>query len=94
MGGCDAAGEGTGTPVFEFEEGAATVTVGVTLVVLATVCDWVAGGDATAMRPDSDVAAAALPLLTESEFTDNGFCAAGRIICGYWKRKQCPHLYS
>jgi aerobic-type carbon monoxide dehydrogenase small subunit (CoxS/CutS family) len=67
-----------------FELGAATVTVGAALVaVFATVCVWAAGGDATAIRPDKDVAVATLPLLKESELTDNGFCAAGKIICGY-----------
>jgi hypothetical protein len=82
--GCGVAGEGTGTPMLVFELGDATVTVGAaTVAVLATVCVWAAGGDATAIRPDSDVAAATLPPLNESELTDNGFCAAGKIICGY-----------
>lgn len=53
------------------------------VAVLPTVWVCAAGGDATAIMPDSDVAVAALPLLTESELIDTGFCAAGRMICGY-----------
>jgi hypothetical protein len=84
VGGCGVAGEGTDTPELEFELGAATVTAAVALVVvLPTVWVWAAGDDATAITPDSDVAVAALPLLTGSELIDSGFCAAGRMICGY-----------
>jgi hypothetical protein len=84
VGGCGVAGEGTGTPQLEFELEVATVTVAVAHVaVLPTVWVWAAGDDATAITPDSDVAAAVLPVLTESELTDSGFCAAGRMICGY-----------
>lgn len=84
MGGCGVAGEGTGTPELEFELGGATVTVAAALVAVPPAeWVWAAGGDATAIMPDSDVAVAALPLLTESVLTDSGFCAAGKIICGY-----------
>jgi aerobic-type carbon monoxide dehydrogenase small subunit (CoxS/CutS family) len=67
-----------------FELGAGAVAIGGALVtVLPPACVWAAGGDVTAMRPGKDVVAAALPPLRESELTDNGFCAAGKIICGY-----------
>lgn len=84
VGGCGVAGDKTDTPVLELELGAATVTAGAALVaVLGTACVWAAGDDATAIRPDRDVADVALPVPTESGLTDSGFCAAGRIICGY-----------
>jgi hypothetical protein len=56
------------------------------VAVFPAVCVWTAGGDVTAMRPDKDVAAAAFPPLKESELTDSGFWAAGKIICGYCGR--------
>jgi hypothetical protein len=72
-----------------FGLGAATVTVGAALVaVFVIVCVCAAGGDATAIRPDKDVAVAALPPLKGSELTDNGFCAAGKIICGYCAKEN------
>jgi hypothetical protein len=83
VGGCGVAGDETDTPALEFELGAATVIVDVGLVAaLGTVCVW-AGGDATVIRLARDVADVALPVPTESGLKDRGFCAAGRIICGY-----------
>lgn len=89
MGGCGVAGDETDIPAVEFELGGATVTVDVGLVaVLGTACVWAAGADATVIRPARDVADAVLPVPTESEFTDKGFCAAGRIICGYCEKEK------
>lgn len=89
MGGCGVPGDETDTPALEFGLGAATVTVDVALVaVLGTACVWAAGADATVIRPARDVADAALPVPTESELTDKGFCAAGRIICGYCGKEK------
>jgi len=89
VGGCGVAGDETDTPALEFELGPATVTVDVALVaVLGTACVWAAGADATVIRPARDVADAALPVPTESELTDKGFCAAGRIICGYCGKEK------
>jgi hypothetical protein len=94
VGGCGVAGDETDTPVPEFELGAATVTVDVALVaVLGTACVWAAGGDGTLIRPDRDVADAALPVPTESELTDSDFCAAGRIICGYCGKGNDALIY-
>jgi hypothetical protein len=57
------------------------------VAVLGTACVWAAAGDATVIRPARDVAdAAVLPVPTDSELTDMGFCAAGRIICGYCRK--------
>lgn len=84
MGGYGVAGEGTDIPATEFGLGADIETGDVTLMaVLVTVWVWAGGGDATAIRPDKEVAAAALPLFTVSELNERGFCAAGKIICGY-----------
>lgn len=94
MGGCGVAGDETDTPALEFELEAATVTVDVALVaVLGTACVWAAGGDATVIRPARDVADTALPVPTESELTDRGFCAAGRIICGYCGKGKDVLIY-
>jgi len=93
VGGCGVAGDETDTPGLEFELGAATVTVDVALVaVLGTACVW-AADDATVIRPARDVADAALPVPTESELTDSGFCAAGRIICGYCGKGKDVLIY-
>lgn len=94
MGGCGVAGDETDTPALEFELGAATVTVDVALVAgLGTECVWAAGGDATVIRPARDVADAALPVPTESGLTERGFCAAGRIICGYCGERKHVIIY-
>jgi hypothetical protein len=77
-----------------FELGAGSAAVGATLVaVLAPACVWAAGGDVTAMRPGSDAVVAALLPLRESELTDNGFCAAGKIICGYCAKGNITKTY-
>jgi hypothetical protein len=77
-----------------FGLGAGRVAVGAALVtVLAPACVWTAGGDVTAMRPGKDVVVAALPPLRESGLTDDGFCAAGKIICGYCAKANITKTY-
>jgi len=63
------------------------------VAVLGTACVWAAGGDATVIRPARDVADAELPVPTESELTDRGFCAAGKIICGYCGKGKDVLIY-